>query len=358
MPPSRARGRGNPSSDPIAYVTAAAVIRDEADKWDAKPWNRFGQGPVHIHREADNPETWRKLAWSRMATWSTQLFRKEETPENILLQMRRVADTWETQASLHPPPDLSPDEVRRSKAIETGTPLTPAAPIAKAFARLEANLFSRVPKGFFVIGGGSVLQMRYDHRDSTDIDLFYPKTRISEMARLGRRGLWEAVLESEPGFHDAAGASGFTPDGTKASAFPADTLTDAPRAQLVAAHRIPAQATKHILHGKLLRCSDEPTDVTIAARLEPDAIAQALGRLRASKDGSDTIIENLEQVPDNLFEVDPDPIIKPRYDLELDGLAKRLIPLIETGDPGFAPQTSRRDQQHQALHVASPEYLR
>ena len=249
MPLSRPRGRGDPSTDPIAYVTAAAVLRDEAATWDAKPWNRFGQGPVHMHRQADGPETWRKLAWSRMVAWNTRLFHKEETPENVLSQMRQVAETWERQASLHPPPDLSPGEVRRFEAIEAGTPLTPAAPIANAFARLEANLLPRAPEGLFVIGGGSVLQMRYDHRDSTDIDLFYPKTRVSEMARLGRQGLWEAVLESKPGVHDAAAASGFTPDGTRASAFPTDMLTDTPRTQPIVDHRIPAQATKDILHG-------------------------------------------------------------------------------------------------------------
>ena len=201
MPPSRPRGRGDPSTDPIAYVTAAAVIRDEAATWDAKPWNRFGQGPVHMHRQANGPETWRKLAWSRMVAWNTRLFHKEETPENILSQMRQVAETWERQASLHPPPDLSPDEVRRLEAIEARTPLTPAAPIANAFARLEANLLPRAPEGLFVyrdwISASDALRPpRFDrHRPLRPRKHGSQKWRESAAKGYGMQS-WNALLES------------------------------------------------------------------------------------------------------------------------------------------------------------------
>ena len=366
MPASRPRGKGNPSTDPLAYVTAAAVIRHEAAKWGAKPWNPFGQGPVHIHQQAARPETWNKLAWSRISARNKALFRKTKSPQEVLTELNRLAELWESQASLRPPADLSPSERKRFEASSARAPLTPAAPIATAFARLEPNLLERAPGRLFVIGGGSVLQMRYDHRDSTDIDLFYPKERIPEVARLGRQGLWEAVLRPDLEFRDNAAAAGFEPTGTRTSVFPTPVLTLDSRTQPVDGHQIPAKLTRHILHGKLLRCAGEPDDLTIrdlydltiAARLEPDATAQALGYLRGCTQLSGTIAENLKRAPDSLHETDRAPIINPQYDLELRGLAKRLIPLIETGDPGHAPQTRRRDDPGQTLHHAKDGYER
>ena len=366
MRPSKPRGKASPSTDPPAYVTAAAVIRDEAAKWRDKPWNPFGQGPSHIRQQAAGPEMWKKLAWSRISAWNIALYRKSKRPQEVLTAMNRLAELWDRQATLHPPADLSPPEQQRFEAANARTPLTPAAPITNGFAAIEPILPERAPEGLFVIGGGSVLQMRYDHRDSTDIDLFYPQNRTPEVARLGRQGLWATALQPDPQFHEAAAASGFTPDGTRASVFPTPVPTDSSNTQPITGHRIPAQLTRNILHGKFLRCAEEPRDLTIrdlydltvASRLEPDATAQALGVIKGCTELSGTIVENLKRASENLHETDRARIINPKYDLELHGLAKRLIPLIETGDPGYAPQTKRHDDLGQALYHAKDGYER
>ena len=349
---------GPGSTDPFVYVAAAAVLNEEASVWESRPWNRLAGGPVRIHKEAKGPETWKKLAWTRIASWHSADLHKRLDQPTIVEQMRGLANAWERQASQLPPANLSPDEFARADAVENHTPLSMTPALAEPFGKLEAALLARTPEGLFVLGGGSVMQMRYDHRDSTDIDLFFPAGKVATVAPLARRGLWKSLfgstLETDP---NQAAAKALVDD-TEATVYPTESLPTDCSSQPIEGYRTLAQPTRYILHGKLLRSGGKPAELTIrdlydlaiAARLEPDAIAQALGRIRATTDATPRIVQNLKTTSRNLHKEDPKPVINPRYDLELDGLASRLVPMIETGNPAFAPQTKRGDA-HQPFGV-------
>ena len=47
---------GPGSADPFNYIAAAAIL-EEASRWEARPWNRLGQGPTRINTEtAHSPQ--------------------------------------------------------------------------------------------------------------------------------------------------------------------------------------------------------------------------------------------------------------------------------------------------------------
>ena len=53
----------------------------------------------------------------------------------------------------------------------------------------------------------------------------------------------------------------------------------------------------------------------------------------------DAIIESLAQTPANLHKTDPKPVIKATYDVDLEDLGRRLVPMFQTGDATRAPAT-------------------
>ena len=311
----------------------------------------LGTGPTRVCKD-ESPHFDRCLA-----NWHSAHLHNRTDQKTIIEHMRRLANTWENQASQLPPANLSLDEWARADAAEHNTTLSITPTLADPFAKLETLLLNQAPEVLFVLGGGSALQMRYDHRDSTDIDLFYPQNKVPTVARLARRGLWKslfgATLATNPGQAAALAAV----DDTEVTVYPTESLPTDCSCQPIEGHRTLAQPTRYILHGKLMRTGSEPDDLairdlydlTIAARLEPDAMAHALGRIRATTNLTPTIIHNLKTASRNLHDEDPKPIIDPRYDLELEGLASRLVPLVETGNPACAPQTVRHDAPYHPL---------
>ena len=53
-------------------------------------------------------------------------------------------------------------------------------PAGRAFARLDKVLERYLGSGYAVLGGGTSLAARWDHRDSTDIDLVWTRSSIKE----------------------------------------------------------------------------------------------------------------------------------------------------------------------------------
>ena len=353
VPDTSVRRRGV-SRNPAVYIAAAAALRHEADQWDGRPERKLGGGPVEIAKNQKAEEPWKVLAWNQLSACNIALVRKRIDPSTAISQLRATADAWEQQASYSLAADLSDSESEHVNAIANNTPLAVTPDLSAPLASLETMLLEKAPDNLFVLGGGSVLAMRYDHRRSTDLDLFYPAERIATVASFARRGLWEDtfshMLSTPPDIAGASGAIG----GTPATIFATSDLPRDRVDQPIEAFRTNAQATRHILHGKLLRTSEGPKDltirdlydITIAARLEPDATAQALAKVRVISGHSAKIVTNLNAVPDDLYLQDPNGITEARYDLDLHALGKRLVPLIETGDPGRAPHTQRLDTPH------------
>lgn len=247
---------------------------------------------------------------------------------------------------------LTAAERKRVEAIERNEILILPESLDQPFRELAERLTRISPPGAFVLGGGTVLAARYRHRDSTDLDVFCSmKTSERIDAEHGER-VWIRHLEGWLGEHPERTIGAMTVVGTIGnvpfSVCPASGVLETGTPQAIHGHIIEAQTTHEILEGKILgRIIDEDTtntirdlyDMTVAARLEPRAMASALGKLGKWPIQMERVVKSLSETPSDLHRTDPRPIIEARYDLEFPNLAQRLIPMIESGDPAQAPQT-------------------
>ena len=243
-------------------------------------------------------------------------------------------------------------ERKRVEAIERGEPLILAEILDGPFRDLSARLAHISPTGTFVLGGGTVLAARYRHRKSTDLDIFLSLITSERIDRKHGERVWinhlKEWLGDEPeqtiGAMTVIGMIGNVPF----SVCPASGVLETGIPQEIYGHIIAGQTTHEILEGKILgRIIDENTpntirdlyDITVAARLEPEAMASVLTKLAKWPIQVERAMMSLNDTPNDLHETDPKPIIEARYDLELPNLAQRLIPMMQSGDPAQAPTT-------------------
>ena len=132
------------------------------------------------------------------------------------------------------------------------------------------------------------------------------------------------------------------------SVCPASGVLETGTPQQIYGHSIAGQTTHEILEGKILgRIVDKETpntirdlyDITIAARLEPQTMKSVLTKLARWPKQAERALQSLNDTPSDLHKTDPKPIINAGYDLDIGDLAKRLIPMIHSGDPAQAPMT-------------------
>ena len=73
------------------------------------------------------------------------------------------------------------------------------------------------------------------------------------------------------------------------------------------------------------------------ARLEPAVMNEVLHSVAVRPKAHDAVIESLAQTPANLLETDPKPVVKATFDIDLEDLGRRLVPMFQTGDAMRAP---------------------
>ena len=204
----------------------------------------------------------------------------------------------------------------------------------------------------FVLGGGTVLAARYMHRESTDLDIFCSMSTSEQIDGAHGERVWINHLEEWLGQSPERTVGAMSVVGkigdVEFSVCPASGVLETGTPQHIQGHIIPGQTTHEILEGKILgRIIDANTpntirdlyDITIAARLEPEVMGSVLAKLARWPTQAARVLESLNDTPSDLHKTDPKPIINARYDLKLGDLAKRLIPMIHSGDPARVPTT-------------------
>ena len=246
--------------------------------------------------------------------------------------------------------DLSDTERAAMRDIESKAPLTLPPDLHAALKTLSERLEGYISRRHVVLGGGTVLAMRYRHRISTDIDMFFPIGLSETLASQHGDELWEnalkGIIDGEPGdFIGMMGATGRV--GTVPfSIFPAAIVHEKGPTQPIIGHHIGAQTTYGIADGKLLgRIADNQQtntirdlyDLCVMARLEPGVTNEILHAVSATPAMHTAVIKSLAQTPSDLYRTDPKPVIGATYTIELNDLARQLVPMVARSDARFAP---------------------
>ena len=254
------------------------------------------------------------------------------------------------QAALRGDPNVA-----RRRARPT---LAPADDIAPALKALSDHLHAHgVPPGLLHLGGGSVLAAAWNHRKSTDIDLWISPDHASRLTELAPdAGRWQALFEP-PGHQVSVeratrehAAIALNLDSVPVSVFTSHHANrHHPNRQMMRGTVFAAATTEEILRGKLLgRWADEAADaipirdlydVVVARAVEPQALRTALAGMHALTRAE--VATRLRALHDDWYLLDPKPVIEPTFNVDLRGLGPRLAPPIKAGDLKRIPVTER-----------------
>lgn len=175
---------------------------------------------------------------------------------------------------------------------ETGIP----DPIVRAVVRFVERVGPFFPAGSLRMGGGTILQARWGHRESTDADLFCdPRTYVETVRQHGAameseiRRVADDEEEGEP-FVDLV-ATFSRVGGTEVTILPATPLLDERSERRVPGTTVRTESTADILAGKLVhRLAGagvvEPRDlfdILAAERYDPTALQRAVGVLTSAQ---------------------------------------------------------------------------
>lgn len=175
---------------------------------------------------------------------------------------------------------------------ETGIP----DPIVRAVARFVERVAPFFPAGSLRMGGGTILQARWGHRQSTDADLFCdPRTYVETVRQHGAameseiRRVADDEEEGEP-FVDLV-ATFSRVGGTEVTVLPAAPLLDERSERRVPGTKVRTESTADILAGKLVHRLGgagivEPRDLfdlAAAERHDPMALRRAVGLLTGTQ---------------------------------------------------------------------------
>lgn len=341
-----------------ARQRAAEILRTEFERRVQHGWSRMsaaealdvttgGDAGSEVEREA-----WRLIGDMRerattggyMATWLNG-------------RLAERAGQWERDAAAPAGGELTAAEKREQQRIATRETLTLDPEMDAALHTIVARIVPVIETADLTLGGGTVLAMRYHHRRSFDLDVFYPITLAPDIYTKHGRGVWqkhlgELLTQEDEEIPNALACAG-TCEGVRFSVSPATDTRATESTQPIAGHKVAAQATKQIMEGKVLgRLANEEQevmirdlyDISIAGRLEPQVTRLVLGKLWRDAGIRASITRRLANARDDLYLRDPQPIVAPRYEIELHGLARALLPLFESGDPLLAPSAKPQDE--------------
>ena len=199
---------------------------------------------------------------------------------------------------------------------ETGIPHSIVAAVAR-FASVVARFF---PPGALRMGGGTILQARWGHRQSFDADLFCdPGVYARTVARHGvdieraMRALADMGEEAEP-FVDQIATFSYI-NGTEVTILPAVALVGSKTGYVVPNTDIETESTADILAGKLVHriCGGgviEPRDmfdIVTAEQRDPSALRAAVSLLSDTQRAS--ISANIAMLPRRWASVADKPLL-------------------------------------------------
>ena len=237
---------------------------------------------------------------------------------------------------------------------DTQTLVLPKA-LASAARRLHGIFFQFLSDVNIVMGGGSVLAARWNHRVSTDIDLFVSRasmvllTTDKNLPYQGvlnqLQGIGEANLEPLSGF--LSGDIEGTPFSLAASEFVRD---DRRVLEVIDGTFFQAATNEEILSGKLKgrlhRSGAQPSiapirdlyDIVVAAHMDPGIVDRVLEGITSK--GRSVVAADLRRLPDTLHQNDLKPILNPRFEVDMYGLPKAVAAAVEAGDETLLPPAS------------------
>ena len=281
---------------------------------------------------------------------------------------RRAAEAAQRERGLGPEDDRS---LRRLK----GKPFLVLQPdIAQQVDVLAKHLEGRLDVPLIHIGGGSVLAAYYGHRASTDIDLWGRWDRAQRVTeRAHDNESWRRMFEipgrtREPSHGDRRLCQVETDiDGVETTLGATWLVRERARRQRVQGTRIAVLHTDEILGGKILerwQLRDHPIpirdlyDVFVACHREPAQVQKVLQLLRGDPPRRQRVLDKLMRTPADVHLSDEKPLREEIYDLELEGIASKLVPAVEQtnvrlipsirslgGDPGAGLEAGARRQR-------------
>ena len=166
-------------------------------------------------------------------------------------------------------------------------------PMHTALERLAQALDGLVPLNALVLGGGTVLAARWQHRRSTDLDLFMDQRTFAMSVHRQAHRLWPRVTRlfdvADLG-RDHFGARSGNIDVTVSTAW-CGALADVPERSEEVIAGIPLETSAAILvrklqgrmHGFATFTERDVYDLAAAARHDPDALGLAIRALTADE---------------------------------------------------------------------------
>lgn len=239
-----------------------------------------------------------------------------------------------------------------------------------AFAGLSGALSSLFARGIVAMGGGSMLEARWGHRVSTDIDLFIaPRNHTAAVDAAGTafhaqlQGALKMagikVSDDVPPLISRTGLflSGECPDGRPWSLATMSYLHPGPpQMEFVAGSGVRAASLTEIFMGKLagraLNAGRRPTatkraipirdcyDICVCAALEPEILPRIFAVFDAP--GRQVIATNFRAAPRDLHRTDPKPVVGATWAVDLEGVAARIGDAVAAGDCALLPVAAKR----------------
>ncbi len=236
------------------------------------------------------------------------------------------------------------------------------ARLRQPFLRLIRGLPSELFAYRLRMGGGSILEARFAHRRSTDIDLHMSPADLNDLLKMSQDPWW-FVLKSLPTAWNAAvwpsgrglhGSVKGTPFSISQHIY-LDMRSE--RRDSVEASPVLSESNAEILVGKLKRMMRGPGqrpniairdlyDWAVCASTCPSDAQFALSRL--NRQGRRHLAADLAAAPKDLHERDSQPVMMPTFDVQLVGLPQRMAEAVRTGDLAALPAACRP-----ASHVPS-----
>ena len=241
----------------------------------------------------------------------------------------------------------------------------------ESFAELSSAILSVFPEGHVALGGGTVLEARWGHRLSTDLDFFIANDLLRvAYAKKGRHlyaMLHDAIREVGASIDTDRlnlGARSLFMEGRCSDGTPwsiADMHYSDPRVPMletINGTAIRAATVTETLMGKIAGRAyvadkrqgegKEPIpirdcyDICVSAALAPGPLAGVLEVM--PPDATDRIATNFRNAPHDLDRRDSKPIVAPKWVVPFPGIASRIGDAVSARDIGLLPVAVPADQ--------------
>ena len=252
---------------------------------------------------------------------------------------RKAAEQRRTQTT----PDR---KVARRRAKPTLEAKDDIGPVLKKLSDHMEN--HGVGRGWIELGGGSVLAAAWDHRRSTDIDLWVALGRAGRLGQAARSEEEWIVLVAPPSSTIDRSQTSWTQvdaklslDGVPISLFTSHIPhTGQGKRQMMRGTIFGAATTDEILAGKMTQRWLDPRggmipirdvyDIAVARTLEPRALERVLrGMTGDQRKGA---ASRLRELPEGWETEDPKPVLDAKFDVDLKGAIEELAEALEAGD--------------------------